>query len=96
MKNFIAAVSVAAFAHVLAYADESYVPPEPNNTERALPEQTETSERAGLDQAQGEPASPEIAESENTESAAAGGDAQSDGENAAADENSETPREIDQ
>ena len=38
MRNFIAAVSLAAFANVLAYAGETYAPPEAENTERALPD----------------------------------------------------------
>ena len=34
MRNFIAAVSLAAFADVLAYAGESYAPPEASNGSR--------------------------------------------------------------
>jgi hypothetical protein len=76
MRNFIAAVSLAAFANVLAYAGETYAPPEAENTERALP-----------DLAQAE-------QIEEAQSAASGDSTPSDDESAAADEDSESPREI--
>jgi hypothetical protein len=88
MRNFIAAVSLAAFANVLAYAGETYAPPEADNTERAVPDVAQT-EQTVPDVAQ-------IEQIEETQSAASGESAPSDDENAAADEDSESPAEIDQ
>src|SRR5688500_10094990 len=95
MRNFIAALSFAAFAHALAYADESYGPPEPDNTERALPDARQGELRAPREQAepesaQVERASPEVSRAEETESAAAGEGTQSEGESAGAESDPES------
>jgi hypothetical protein len=97
MKRLIVAMSLAVLAHS-AFADETGPPPEVNNTERALPDvaQTERTEQAELGPEQVDPASPDIVAGEETESAATGDSAQSDDETAAADEDSESPAEIDQ
>jgi hypothetical protein len=97
MRNFIAAVSLAAFANVLAHADESYAPPEANNTERALPDVVQ-SEPAQIEQT-----SPQVSggeEAEPAESAAAGDGAQSGDDSAASEDaaaatDSESPADLD-
>ena len=88
MRNFIAAVSLAAFANVLAYADETYAPPEADNTERAVPDVAQTEQTV--------PDIAQIEQTEETQSAASGDSTPPEGENAAAVEDSESPAEIDQ
>jgi hypothetical protein len=81
MRNFIVAVSLAAFANVLAHADDSYAPPEADSTERALPD---------VEQASGSE------ESESAPSAAAGDSAQPDGESTGDEQaDAPAPRELD-